>query len=103
MKKNRFPGIPVSDRRRKRRRCTAPPYSPGSTKLGRERTRICPEAVTGEGILASSYRSRKLLDRYLEIAALKYGLSLEEIRMIMFLDHCPARSIQRKIWPTSQA
>ena len=66
-----------------------PSILPGSTKLGRERTRICPEAVTGEGILASSYRSRKLLDRYLEIAALKYGLSLEEIRMIMFLDHAP--------------
>lgn len=71
-----------------------PSILPGATKLGRERTRICPEAVTGEGILASSYRSRKLLDRYLEIAALKYGLSLEEIRMIMFLDH--ARQINTK-------
>ncbi len=71
-----------------------PSILPGATKLGRERTSICPEAVTGEGILASSYRSRKLLDRYLEIAALKYGLSLEEIRMMMFLDH--ARQINTK-------
>lgn len=74
---------------------TVPPaILPGATKLGRERTSICPEAVTGEGILASFYRSRKLLDRYLEIAALKHGLSLDEIRMLMFLDH--ARQIRTK-------
>lgn len=71
-----------------------PSILPGSTKLGNERSSICPEAVTGEGIPAELYRSRKLLDRYLDIAALKFGLTLDEVRLMMYLSH--ARQITAK-------
>lgn len=71
-----------------------PAILPGATKLGTERSSICPEAVTGEGFLSSFYRNRKLLDRYLDIAAIKYGLTLNEARLMMFLNH--ARQITAK-------
>ena len=53
-----------------------PTILPGSKKLGDERVSICPEALSGEGVLADSFRERKLLEQYLESAALKNGLSL---------------------------
>lgn len=71
-----------------------PSILPGSARLGTERSSICPEAVTGEGILSSFYRERKLLDRYLDIAALKHGLSLSEVQLMLYLGH--ARQITSK-------
>ena len=62
-----------------------PTILPGSKKLGDERVSICPEALTGEGVLADAFRERKLLEQYLESAALKNGLSLPEARLLLAL------------------
>ena len=62
-----------------------PTILPGSKKLGDERVSICPEALSGEGVLADSFRERKLLEQYLESAALKNGLSLPEARLLLAL------------------
>ena len=63
---------------------------PGTTKkLGDERISTSPGAVSSDGILADAYRSRKLLDRYLEIVALENDLSLPEARLLLYLnDSC---------------
>ena len=63
-----------------------PTILPGSKKLGDERVSICPEALSGEGVLADSFRERKLLEQYLESAALKNGLSLPEARLLLALE-----------------
>ena len=62
-----------------------PTILPGSKKLGDERVSICPEALSGEGVLADSFRERKLLEQYLESATLKNGLSLPEARLLLAL------------------
>lgn len=62
-----------------------PTILPGAKKLGDERNRVYPEAVSGEGILMESYRSRKLLERYLETVALKNDLSLKEVTLLLYL------------------
>lgn len=61
------------------------PLPLGSTRLGKERTRIHSEALTGEGLLFDQYRERKLLDYYLEPAAQKNGLTLPEARLLLHL------------------
>lgn len=67
-----------------------PAILPGAKKLGEERSRVVNATLSGEGIQNEQYRSRKLLDYYLEPPALKNGLSLEEIRLIFDLaqPHC---------------
>ena len=62
-----------------------PAIFPASKKLGEERLLAKPEAVDGDGILMEDYRSRKLLDYYLEPIAIKNELTLEEMRVILFL------------------
>lgn len=62
-----------------------PGILPGSKRLGDERNRVCTEIVAGEGIITEAYRERKLLERYLEIAALKNDLSLTEARLLLYL------------------
>lgn len=62
-----------------------PSLLPGVSKLGDERNNVYPEAVTGEGILTEIYRSRKLLDRYLEIVALRYDLTLKDVTLLLYL------------------
>lgn len=65
---------------------TVPPaILPGAKKLGDERSSVCQEAVDGEGIVMDAYRDRKLLERYLEIAALKNDLSLAEVQLLLYL------------------
>lgn len=67
-----------------------PSILPGTKKLGEERSRAVSAALSGEGIQNEQYRTRKLLDYYLEPLALRNGLSLEEIRLIFTLaqPHC---------------
>ena len=67
-----------------------PSILPGTKKLGEERSHALSATLSGEGIQNEQYRSRKLLDYYLEPLALKNGLSLEEIRLIFNLaqPHC---------------
>lgn len=62
-----------------------PSILPGSQRLGEERTRACSALLFGEGILPEQYRSRKLLDYYLEPVALKNGLQLDEVRVLLHL------------------
>lgn len=62
-----------------------PTILPGAKKLGDERNIICSEAVSGEGVLTEIYRSRKLLERYLETVALRNDLSLNEVTLLLYL------------------
>lgn len=65
---------------------TVPPaVLPGSHKLGEERIRIDPNALNGDGSLYDALRDRKLLDHYLETAALKNSLSLSDARLLLSL------------------
>lgn len=62
-----------------------PTLLPGVSKLGDERANVYSEAISSEGILAEAYRSRKLLERYLEVVALRNDLSLHEISLLLCL------------------
>lgn len=62
-----------------------PTVFPGSMKLGNERISVSFNIMEGAGILFDTYREEKLLDRYLEMAALKQDLSFEEVKLIFFL------------------
>ena len=61
-----------------------PAILPGSQKLGDERVRIPAQAMEGEGLLLDLFRERKLLEAYVETVALKYDLSMQEIRLLLF-------------------
>ena len=61
-----------------------PAILPGSKKLGDERTRVSMEVMESEGILLDAYRERKMLDYFLERAAVKNDLSLEEARILFY-------------------
>lgn len=60
-----------------------PAVLPGSQKLGNERIRVDPDALNGNGILCDAFRDRKLLDHYLETAALKNDLPLADARLLL--------------------
>lgn len=62
-----------------------PAVMPNSRRLGDERVQVCPHALNGEGVLFDSFRERKLLDRYLETAALKNDLTLSDARLLLAL------------------
>lgn len=64
----------------------APSIFPNSKKMGEERLQICTDFLYGEGPLFEMYRMRKLLDYYLEPAAIKNGITLDEIRLLFYLD-----------------
>ncbi len=74
-----------------------PAILPGSIKLGKERIRISIDAMENEGLLADAYRERKLLDRYLETAALKNDLTLEEIRLLLYISQAHKSGSLREI------
>lgn len=63
-----------------------PGILPGSKRLGDERNPVCTEIVAGEGIVTEVYRERKLLEHYLEIAALKNDITLTEVRLLLYLN-----------------
>ena len=69
----------------------AVPFSifPGSTRLGDERSSVSHGALDGDGVLLDSYRDRKLLDHYLDPVAIKYGLTLSEISLLIYLSQKP--------------
>ena len=56
---------------------------PNSRKLGNERMQVAPQVLDGEGPLYNAFRERKLLDRYLETAALKNDLTLSDARLML--------------------
>lgn len=59
--------------------------SPAAVRLGDERVRLPSGILTEKGLLFDRFRERKLLDYYLEAAALKNGLTLREIRLLLYL------------------
>lgn len=67
-----------------------PGILPGSAKLGTERFRVNNDILAGEGPLFDQFRRRKLMDRYLETTALKHGLTLAEMRLMLYLRQIPA-------------
>ena len=62
-----------------------PAILPGTKKLGEEHTKVCSEAIAGEGVLMEVYRNRKLLEYYLETAARKNGLTVIEASLLLCL------------------
>lgn len=62
-----------------------PAVLPGSWKLGSERIRIDPNALNGAGILFDAFRDRKLLEHYLETAALKHDLPISDVSLLFAL------------------
>lgn len=62
-----------------------PTLLPGVSRLGNERNNVYSEAVAGEGILTDFYRNRKLLERYLEVVALRHDLSVPEVTLLLYL------------------
>ena len=69
---------------------------PVSARLGSERIRVPPAALEGQGLLFDFFRERKLLDYYLEAAALKNDLSLQEARLLLYLRQ-PGASTRREL------
>lgn len=63
------------------------PLLPGTKKLGDERTGVSESALAGEGMLSEQYRERKLMERYLEVAALKNNLTPAEAYLLLCLSH----------------
>lgn len=66
-----------------------PAILPGSQKLGDERVSVPSQAMEGEGLLLDVFRMRKLLEAYVETVALKYDLSMREIRLLLYLSQSP--------------
>lgn len=67
---------------------TVPPtIFPNAKKLGDERSSADYSAAAGDSILAEFYRNRKLLERYLEVAAIQNDLSLEDIVLLQYISH----------------
>ena len=64
-----------------------PSILPGATKLGDERRTIFADGLNGEGVLMESYRDRKLLERYLETAAVKNDLTLIDTVLLLALSY----------------
>ena len=63
------------------------PLLPGTKKLGDERAGVSVSALAGEGMLSELYRERKLMQRYLEVAALKNDLTPSEAYLLLCLSH----------------
>ena len=62
-----------------------PSILPGSKRLGDERIQVCADVLSGEGPLYDAFRDRKLMDYYLEPAALKNDLTLADARLLLCL------------------
>lgn len=57
----------------------------GGQRLGKDRGRIQPERLEGEGALLDACRERKLMEHYLEPAAVRHELSLPEAGLLLSL------------------
>ncbi len=54
-------------------------------KLGEDGSRLSSGILNGKGRIAEQYRQRKLLDCYLEPVAIRYELSIKEVRLLYHL------------------
>ena len=62
-----------------------PASIPGNRRLGEERSSALQEVISDDGIIVDKYRDRKLLERYLESAALKHDMTMEELSLLLYL------------------
>lgn len=60
---------------------------PSSLKLGNERLSMKMSLSEGTGLFWDSFCEKKLLERYLEIVALKRDLMLEDVKLLYFMGH----------------
>ena len=58
---------------------------PGAKKLGEERSKAVADMVEVDGVLMDLYRSRKLMDYYLEPVAIRNELELQDVRVLLGL------------------
>ena len=65
----------------------APTILPGSKRLGEERNSVFAEAIAQNGALMDAYRNRKLMERYLDIMALRNDLTLQDVSLLLYLSH----------------
>ena len=90
-----------------------PVFFPRSMKLGDERINVSFSVAVGEGLFFENYREYILLNRYLESVALKHNISLEDVKLMLFLSQteeaCTLKEIseitqikQRKLLNTIQ-
>jgi glycosyltransferase involved in cell wall biosynthesis/DNA-binding MarR family transcriptional regulator len=70
---------------------------PGAKKLGNERQRVSPATLRGEGVFCDTFRERKLLERYLETAALKNDLSLSDAKLLLALRQLDTPCTRREL------
>ncbi len=64
-----------------------PSILPGTKKLGKERIKARPEMIEQDGLLMDFYRSRKLLDYYLEPVSIRNDLDLTDVKVLWGLSH----------------
>lgn len=74
-----------------------PPLLPNSRRLGDERMQVSPSMLSGEGVLYDAFRERKLLERYLETAALQNDLTLPDARLLLALWELDAQLTRREL------
>ena len=74
-----------------------PPILPNSRKLGNERMQVSPDVLGGEGVLYDAFRERKLLERYLETAALKNDLALPDAKLLLALRDLTFQPTRREL------
>ena len=74
-----------------------PAILPGSMKLGEERVGLLSASDIGEGLLMDAYRERKLFERYLKTLALKYDLTLNEVKLLFYLEQCTSFGSRREL------
>lgn len=74
-----------------------PPLLSNSRKLGNERMQVSSSILDGEGALYDAFRKRKLLEQYLETAALKNDLTLSDVRLLLALRELKAPCARRDL------
>lgn len=75
----------------------APSILPGVTRLGNERGFIYTPAITGKGILADAYRSRKLLEYCLKAISFSNDLTLREVTLLLYLSQSDTLYTRREL------
>ena len=74
-----------------------PAILPGSARLGTERFQVSADILAGEGLLYDAFRQRKMLDRFLETAAIKHGVTLPQARLLLHLRHVDVPATRREL------
>lgn len=73
------------------------PPLPSSRRLGSERVQVSPAGLVSQGCLGDAFRNRKLLESYLETAALKNDLTLSEALTLLALQQLDRPCTRREL------